>query len=731
MPSRFQRSAAPNGHKTSLRRSLFLQAFSLLLLATFTITIVAFVLGRRELTVRTLTELQGIAEGKATLFEDTISRERQQLSLLARDARLSSIRSITEIVGFRELITIDVSGTQTSLAQRNAALLPGNVKNTAIESDSTLFIPIFTEGEWTAYVIAAPKVERDVRTGTLLAIFDADALSAKILHSDSILKTSEVIVVAPEHDELTVIRSDAVTDRALLLYPQTGDEFLSQALKGEGGLKQGKDYSGIEVLSAARPLPSVGWAVVAKADSYEVTAPVLRLAGNLAVFGIGITFLLSLSMFLLARRIVAPLEELTKKLEALEARRFEFRRSIFTRNELETVDMAASDLTKRFREAHDHLEELVRERTEDLRKELASKAAILESMDIGLLVTDERGRITFINDLGASLTGWNVEAANGSAAAQVLKITDAEGKEIDRSAHPTDVAIATKTKWNPKADPKFSLIRKDGRSMPLHIGATPILRGQKVLGCIVVFQDMTEERRIDHMKTEFIALVSHQLRTPLSSIGWYAEMLLSKDAGPITDEQKQYLEEVSSSNARMVRLVNALLNVSKLELGKPDLNAEAMDCAKIAKSVGDSFNMQLQKKSMTLSSACNNMDGIELKTDTSLVELILENLVSNAVRYGTEGSVVSVLIEGTADKKLVKVNVANEGIGIPAEQMQYIGKKLFRGTNARLLDTDGNGLGLYISNLAAESLGGTLTFESMEGKSTTFTLTLPAKNSGK
>ena len=133
--------------------------------------------------------------------------------------------------------------------------------------------------------------------------------------------------------------------------------------------------------------------------------------------------------------------------------------------------------------------------------------------------------------------------------------------------------------------PTYYYERKDKTNFPMAIMATPVVLDGKVIGTIKIFRDITNEREIDKAKTEFVSLASHQLRTPLSAVNWYAEMLLEGDAGDLNVTQKKYLDEVYRSNQRMVELVNALLDVSSIELGTFLIEPESTDICRLAKNV--------------------------------------------------------------------------------------------------------------------------------------------------
>ncbi len=204
---------------------------------------------------------------------------------------------------------------------------------------------------------------------------------------------------------------------------------------------------------------------------------------------------------------------------------------------------------------------------------------------------------------------------------------------------------------------------------------------------------------------------------------------MDPDAAPLTTDQREYTEEVATANARMVHLVNALLNVSRLELGKMQLNPETVEAAKLLSDIADSFKLELKRRRMTLN--IETTSPILVRTDHGLLQLIIENLISNAVKYGREGTAIEVTMQVKSDSGHVVLTVRDEGIGIPDNQQTQIFQKMFRGTNARASDTDGNGLGLYISHIAAESIGAKLEFKSTEGKGALFTVTLPLASDDK
>jgi signal transduction histidine kinase len=271
----------------------------------------------------------------------------------------------------------------------------------------------------------------------------------------------------------------------------------------------------------------------------------------------------------------------------------------------------------------------------------------------------------------------------------------------------------------------YYFVRNDGSKFAAGITASPFVLDGRIVGVILVFRDVSREKDIDQAKTEFVSLASHQLRTPLSTISWYAEMLLTGDAGKVNKEQKEYLEEIYKGNQRMVELVNALLNVSRIELGTFSVEPEDTDLREVAESVFDELKPQLlQKKMKVVHEYDAKLTNIYL--DKKLIRIVFQNLLTNALKYTpAKGQIELRIVKQKSD---VMVSVKDNGCGIPKKDQKQIFQKLFRADNVKTLDTNGTGLGLYIvRSIVEQSAGGKIWFESTEGKGTTFFVTLPLK----
>lgn len=240
------------------------------------------------------------------------------------------------------------------------------------------------------------------------------------------------------------------------------------------------------------------------------------------------------------------------------------------------------------------------------------------------------------------------------------------------------------------------------------------------------FQDVTKEREVDQAKTEFVSLASHQLRTPLSAINWYSEMLLAGDAGKINKEQTKYVNEIYNGNQRMVDLVNALLNVSRIELGTFSVEPESVRFEDLVDSVVTELQSDIKRKKQIVS--LKFAKGLpKMDADPKLLRMVVQNLMSNAIKYTPEKGTIELKADKARGGKRIEFSVVDTGMGIPKQQQEQIFTKMFRADNAKESDTDGTGLGLYIIKSVVERCGGSIRFKSIEGEGTTFYVVLPIK----
>ncbi len=228
--------------------------------------------------------------------------------------------------------------------------------------------------------------------------------------------------------------------------------------------------------------------------------------------------------------------------------------------------------------------------------------------------------------------------------------------------------------------------------------------------------------RLDKLKTDFVSLASHQLRTPLTAINWYAESLLSESAGGLNEQQKKFLKELYGGSQRMASLMNDLLQVSSLDLGTYTSAVKEVDVGETLKTTIKDLQLDINQKGVTL---VTNIDpGLpKMKLDGQLLTVIFQNLISNSVKYTQKGG--QIIVSTQYKKPNLLISVSDNGIGIPSAQQTQIFAKLFRADNAQKLNSSGNGLGLYIVKAMVQRMGGTIWFDSIENEGTNFYVKIP------
>lgn len=347
--------------------------------------------------------------------------------------------------------------------------------------------------------------------------------------------------------------------------------------------------------------------------------------------------------------------------------------------------------------------------------------AILHSIGDGVFVIDTEKKITVFNQRAEELTGYKREEALGKNYQDILQFTDEETGDsaIDF------IEKALRYGKNTELD-SYSLLRnKHGVQMPVANNATPLRsENNKIDGAVVIFRNISREREIDKAKTEFVSLASHQLRTPLSAMNWYLEMLLAGDAGTLTNDQKEYIQEVYTSNKRMVELVNALLNVSRIDLGSFTITPTPTNLIEIADDLLREFRTLFKQKNINIETHYSKKL-LMYNTDPQLMRIILQNLIVNALKYTPEKGKISLTIKKQTKDKQLAIIISDTGFGIPKSEQHHIFTKLYRAENIRMLETSGTGLGLYIVKSIVDAAGGSIWFESEENKGTTFYIQLP------
>lgn len=397
---------------------------------------------------------------------------------------------------------------------------------------------------------------------------------------------------------------------------------------------------------------------------------------------------------------------------------------------IETFVNLASVAIQR-RKVEDRLERTIQELDLEKSKVLDEKGkinTILESIGDGVYVVDSSLKVIHCNKAVADISGFEAKEIIDKRYDEILKFIDEETKK------PFDdfIADCLKNGGVKRVNKNINLVLKDGTILAVDntVASLSDEKG-KISGVVIVFRDVSKERQVDQAKTEFVSLASHQLRTPLSAINWFTELLLKGSAGKINAKQKDFLNEVYSASKRMVDLVNSLLNVSRLELGTFVVEPKPTDLEEEIKSVISEMQPSIVKKKLKVEEKIDKLEKISV--DPKLIRIVFQNLISNAVKYTNENGKIVVEMKDEADAKLkakyskgvILISVADDGLGIPKADQPKIFSKLFRADNVKEKEVEGTGLGLYIVKSIIENSGGEIWFESEKNKGAKFFLRLP------
>jgi len=332
-----------------------------------------------------------------------------------------------------------------------------------------------------------------------------------------------------------------------------------------------------------------------------------------------------------------------------------------------------------------------------------------------VVLTDSNGHILFANQAASDITGYSFEEMKGQTPRLWGGLMSPESYkaawQLLKSGQPVKGAVINR--------------RRDGTLYTAIATITPINSRGAIVAYVSTEEDITAIRELDQAKTEFVSLASHQLRTPLSVINWYSEMMVDEKTGPLNEKQQQYMKEIQVANRRMVELVNELLNVSRLELGTFINDPKPTNIVEMVKQVINEQQVKIDQRRTKVTVKSDSSEVIA-DIDPKLYNMVIQNLLSNAIKYTPEDGIVNISLESNSKNELL-LSIADNGYGIPKSQQSKVFSKLFRADNVKLKNTEGTGLGLYVVKSIVEKSGGKIWFESTEDKGTTFSVVIPIK----
>lgn len=354
-----------------------------------------------------------------------------------------------------------------------------------------------------------------------------------------------------------------------------------------------------------------------------------------------------------------------------------------------------------------------------LEQEKAKDEAILASIGEGLFAIDNNRKIIIMNLAAEKLLGWKKKELIGNEVTDLF-LEDEEGHPIPLNKRPTYLALTT----GKLISITHYILKKDKTRFPIAINVTPIKLNKKVVGAVVIFRDITQEKEIDKAKSEFVSLASHQLRAPLGVIKWYLEALQNEKyirKAPVII--REYFDEICKNNERILSLVRDLLSVSRIDQRKVKNIARSSDLVKITQEIVEQMQITAHKKKIKLRFLIKKGKIPSICIDPLRFHEVVENLVGNSVEYTLPSGTVDVSMY-IANHSLY-IRVKDTGIGISKQDQGKLFTKFFRSTKAIQHNPEGSGLGLYVVKSYVKDWGGNIIVESAEGKGSTFTVRLP------
>lgn len=406
---------------------------------------------------------------------------------------------------------------------------------------------------------------------------------------------------------------------------------------------------------------------------------------------------------IISQEITRPIEEMRKQTLRIARGDFSGQVRVMGNDELGQLAGAVNNLSVRVEEAQ--------ESSDSERRRLDS---VLSHMSDGVLATDRRGNVTIVNNMALQLL--EVEHDDELIGKSIIDVLDIRHDYTVRQL------------VNSEQKEMILDMSNSGSNLILNAYFSPIQRESGfVSGLVCVLRDVTSQQKEEQERKEFVSNVSHELRTPLTSIKSYVEAL-SDGAWQDKEIAPQFLKVVQDETERMIRMINDLLSLSRMDAGTTKLNLEYVNINELFNYILNRFDMIIKKeedpkkKKYTIERFFTKKD-LWVEIDTDKFTQVIDNIMNNAIKYSPDGGVITARLLETHNH--VIMSISDQGLGIPRKDLSHIFDRFFRVDKARSRKQGGTGLGLAISKEVVNMLGGQIWVDSVEGKGSTFYISLP------
>lgn len=415
-------------------------------------------------------------------------------------------------------------------------------------------------------------------------------------------------------------------------------------------------------------------------------------------------------LFNLPGNIANPVRELTESIKEIAERNYTRRLHFNKKDEF-------GELATSFNTMAEKLEEYQASSIQKLLIEKKRIETLINNMNDPVIGLDENKKMLFMNHMALKICGLQAEQIMGKPVETLALQNDLIRSLVKELYDTTQLVSNTKLPIKIYADNKESYFEKE--IIPIKIIPTGE-HIEKLIGTVILLQNITTYKELDYAKTNFIATVSHELKTPIASIKMSLDLLENKQLGVLNEEQTNMVESIKEDTTRLLKITSELLNMTQVETGSIQMIMQPTWVHEIVQSAITANKQAANNKQITLTEilAFNNSKVLADKDKTACV---LNNLVSNAIRYSHENSIIT--IEVTQENEKIKFNIIDTGQGIEAKYIDKIFDRYFRIPGSK---KEGTGLGLSISKEFIEAQGGEITVQSELGKGSTFSFTLNA-----
>lgn len=354
---------------------------------------------------------------------------------------------------------------------------------------------------------------------------------------------------------------------------------------------------------------------------------------------------------------------------------------------------------------------------QDLASEKSQLQVLVDNVPEGVFTTDSQGRVVTWNAAAQRITGWGLSEVVGRRCADLIRCHTVEKAWCD-DACPLRIAIDKSVRFDSGVQ-NVSIQTAEGGTVPVFITSGPIFTDEgAVSGAILVFRDITKEKEIEQMKEDFLAIITHDLKSPLASVMGYAELLLNPKLGSMNNNQNEFVQSILRSSKTLQFLIDNILELTRMEAGKMQFNPRPFNFGGFLAEIHEMFAPLAAPKSLLLEARCD--DGVIVRGDRDKLKEVFINLYANAIKFTKPGGRIRTAVEVDGDR--VRIHVSDTGKGIPADQISGLFERF---AQIKSDERRGTGLGLYIVRRIMQAHGETIDVQSELGVGTTFSFGLP------